>query len=601
MTFFKTPKQLLSILLLAGLGFVILLGITLYFWAKVNQVLEVSHQQPPDPEPFSGFYPKKMVYANRMMAVTAHPLATQAAYNILKQGGNALDAAIAAQMVLNLVEPQSSGLGGGAFLLFYDAAHQKIEAYDGRETAPLTASPNRFLDHNQPLERKKAINSGLSVGTPGLLKMLALTHERHGQLPWKTLFLPAIHLAQNGFPVSHRLHVTIEIEKAALWAQPKTRAYFLTPQGQPLPVGFQLRNPELAKTFEIVAAKGIEPFYQGKIAQDMVEAVKNHSIPGDLSEADLAAYQAKLRKPVCGIYRDYQICGMPPPSSGGISLLQILGELEPYPMQQFDPNSTKAVHYFSEAGRLAYADRDVYIADPDFEKVPVNALLNPTYLRARGALIHPEQSLGTATAGDPVGWLKQRGKDDALEIKSTSALVILDAQGNAVSMTTSVESAFGSKIWVDGFLLNNQLTDFSFSPKDPQGRWVANRVEPGKRPRSAMAPTFVFSQGKLFMVVGSAGGSMIINYVAKTLMGVLDWGLDIQQAIALPNRGSVNQNGETLLEKNSVLENIAPELLSLHHKLLIRNLPSGTQGIVIQAHQLSGGADPHREGNAMGE
>jgi len=443
----------------------------------------------------------------------------------------------------------------------------------------------------------QAVNNGMSVGVPGLLRDLELAHKEGGVLPWAELFQPAIRLAEQGFAVSPRLHTLLTGNKA-LPKQAAAAAYFYAPDGAAWPVGHVLKNPEFARTLRAVAKQGADAFYQGDIARDIVAAVHGHATPGDLSLDDLASYRAKTREPVCGAYRGYQLCGMAPPSSGPIAVLQMLGELEQYPIATYAPNSVQAVHYFSEAGRLAFADRDFYVADPDFVNVPVSALLNPAYLRARGALIKPDRSMKVALPGDPEGKLLTLGRDNALELPSTSHLVAVDKQGNALSMTTTIESEFGSKIFVRGFLLNNEMTDFSSSFKDPEGRLVANRVEPGKRPRSAMAPIIVLRDGKPVMLVGSPGGSAIINYVAKTIVGVLDWKLDIQTAIALPNMGS--RNKETELEKGTELEALAPALEAMGHPVRITEFPSGIHGIVIDGNGLQGGADPRREGLAAG-
>ncbi|SSW64001.1 gamma-glutamyltransferase [Achromobacter agilis] len=551
-----------------------------------------------NPEAASGTQARQLVRASHFMMVSANPLATQAGDDMLRRGGSVVDAAIATQLVLNLVEPQSSGIGGGAFMVLYSARTGRIQTYDSRETAPAAARQDRFLDaQGKPLPFAQAVNNGMSVGVPGLLRGLELAHKENGVLPWADLFQPAIRLAEQGFAVSPRLHALLAGNKA-LPAQPAAAAYFYAPGGEAWPVGHVLKNPEFARTLRAVAEQGAEAFYQGGIARDIVAAVHGHAVPGDLSLADLAAYRAKKRPPVCGAYRGYQLCGMGPPSSGPIAVLQMLGELEQFPIGQYAPGSVEAVHYFSEAGRLAFADRDFYVADPSYVPVPVSALLAPAYLRARGALIRPDRSMKVALPGDPEGKLLSLGKDNALELPSTSHLVAVDAEGNALSMTTTIESEFGSKIFVRGFLLNNEMTDFSSSYRDPEGRLVANRIEPGKRPRSAMAPMIVLRDGKPYMLVGSPGGSAIINYVAKTLVGVLDWGLDIQAAIALPNMGS--RNKETELEKGTPLEALAPALERMGHPVRITEFPSGIHGIVIGADGLQGGVDPRREGLAQG-
>lgn len=552
-----------------------------------------------NPEAATGYTAKPLAHAKHFMLATANPLASGAGYQVLKQGGSATDAVIAAQLVLAVVEPQSSGLGGGAFMMHYQADTGDVQVYDSRETAPAAARADRFLRGGKPIPFHEAVNNGRSVGTPGVLRGLELAHRDHGRLPWKTLFGPAIALCEQGFAVSPRLHALLEEERVELLKQPAAAHHFFDADGRAWPVGHVLKTPELAAVLHRVADEGPDAFYHGQIAHDIVAAVRGHAQPGDLSEADLAGYRAVVRAPVCGRYRGYLLCGPPPPSSGPMTILQILGELEQYPMGRMQPESLQAVHYFAEAGSLAYADRDFYEADPAFVNVPVDALIDPRYLRARGALIRPDRSMGEARPGDPAGMLQARGKDDAFEVPSTSHLVAVDRDGNVVSMTTTIESAFGSKIMVHGFLLNNEMTDFSSSYQDAQGRLVANRVEPGKRPRSAMSPMIVFRMGKPYLATGSPGGSTIINYVAKTLMAVLDWRLDIQQAVALPNLGSRNHGVE--LEKGTALVKLEPALRAMGHEIVETDFPSGLQGIVIGPDGLTGGADPRREGVALGD
>lgn len=540
---------------------------------------------------------KSLVKASKWMVSSANPLASEAGRQILREGGSAVDAAIAMQMVLALVEPQSSGLGGGAFIVSYDAKRRRISTIDGRETAPAAVTSQLFIKDGKPLGFADAVNSGLSVGVPGVLRALELAHQRHGRLPWARLLQPAIRLAEEGFLVSPRLHAQIKGNRD-LAAQAAARAYFY-PQDQPAPVGYLLKNPALAEVLRRVASEGVSAFYRGEIAQDIVHAVQSHTRRGTLSEQDLAEYRALEREPVCSRYRQYQLCGMGPPSSGPIAVMQMLGMLQQHEVASMLPGSREAVHYFAEAGRLAFADRERYVADPAFVSVPVTAMLDSRYLAWRGALIDARQSMGVAQAGDPSGMLKQRGEGDAVDQASTTHLVAIDAQGNAVSMTSTIESEFGSKIFVRGFLLNNQLTDFSLLPTDPQGRAVANRVEPRKRPRSSMSPIIVLKDDKPYLLIGSPGGSSIILYVAKTLMGVLDWKLDIQQAIALPNMGS--RNRDTELEQGSGLESLQQALRQSGHRASIAPSPSGVHAIMIQPDALSGGADPRREGVALGD
>lgn len=546
----------------------------------------------------SSVLPKRDVaHAQHYMVSSANPLATQAGVDMLAEGGSATDAVIASQMVLNLVEPQSSGIGGGAFIVAYDAATQSVRAYDGRETAPAAARSNRFMENGQAIPFWEAVNSGRSVGTPGLLHVLALMHEQHGRLNWDRLFAPAIALADEGFPVSARLHALL-IDNNGLRDQAAAAAYFYDANGEPWPVGHRLANPALARVLQQIAKRGPEAFYKGAVAEAIVNAVIGHAVPGDLTLQDLASYKALERPPVCTPYKIYTLCGMPPPSSGPLTVMQMLGILAYTPIADLPPNSLQSVHYFSEAGKLAYADRDVYVADPDVMDVPVKAMLDPEYLALRAGMIRPDRTIGRAPPGDPAGMRAVRGKDASPELPSTTHIVAVDAQGNVVSMTSTIESAFGSKIFVDGFLLNNQLTDFSLSNVDAQGKPVANRLEPLKRPRSSMAPMLVLKDGKPVMAIGSPGGSAIINYVAKTLLGVLDWELNIQQAIDLPNRGS--RNSFTELERNTSLHGLAAGLRVMGHEVREVDFPSGLQGVVLTPDGLEGGSDPRREGVSLG-
>ena len=537
------------------------------------------------------------------MVAAANPLAARAGVEILRAGGSALDAALAVQLALNVVEPQSSGIGGGAFLLHWQEDSKRTSAYDGRETAPAAARPDRFLrPDGSPMTLGEAIPSGRSVGVPGALRMLELAHRRHGSLPWRALFAPAIRLAEEGFEVSPRLHRLIAADPL-LRRNAAARAFFYLPDDRALPAGHRLKNPELAAVLRRIADEGPDAFYRGEIAQAIVAAAAapdRFGRAGDLALEDLANYRAIERDAVCGGYRGHRVCGMPPPSSGGIGVLAMLGILERLPLDRVRAGSTLAIHLFAEAGRLAYADRDHYVGDPEFVDVPTAGLVDPAYLRQRSMLIRRERSMGRAAPGTPPGARAALGDDATVEAAGTSHVSIVDADGNAVAMTTSVESAFGSRILVRGFLLNNELTDFSFAPGDA-GRPAANRVEPGKRPRSAMAPTFVFARGRddrLLLSAGSAGGPQIINYVAKLLVGVIDWKLGAQDAIAAPNMGS--RNDDTELELGSPAEAFAPALRALGHPVAVHAMVSGSQAILIAPGGLRGGADPRREGVALG-
>lgn len=548
----------------------------------------------PAPEAASGWTAKQAVHSREYMVVAAHPLAVAAGQAMLARGGSAVDAAIATQLVLNLVEPQSSGLGGGAFLLHWDAGRQALSTLDGRETAPAAVDERLFLDADgQPLGFMAAVIGGRSVGVPGTPRLLEAAHRRWGRLPWAELFAPAIRLAREGFIVTPRLAGAIVA--AGDFGNAAAQAYFHHADGTPLRAGERLVNPPLAATLERLAAQGADAYYHGEIAADIVRTVQEAANPGRLSAADLAAYTVRERAPVCAPYRRWRVCGMGAPSSGGITLLQMLGMLEHFPP---DDGSVDAVHRYTEAGRLAYADRNRYIADPEFVSVPLAGLLDPAYLAARAALIRPEHSQGTATAGTPPG-APAAASGRAADLPSTSQISIVDREGNAVSMTTTIENGFGSRLLVDGFLLNNELTDFSFVPS-VEGVAVANRVEAGKRPRSSMAPTLVFdADGRLSLVLGSPGGSAIINYVAKTLLGVLDRGLDMQQAIDLPNLGS--RNGPTELEAGRGLEALGEALRARGHTVRFVEFNSGTHAIRRVGDGWEGGADPRREGIAAGE
>jgi gamma-glutamyltranspeptidase/glutathione hydrolase len=561
------------------------------------------------PEIATGYKEKAGKSAQKFMVAAANPLATQAGYEMLKQGGAAIDAAVATQLVLTLVEPQSSGIGGGSFLMYADG--KRVQSYDGRETAPASADEHLFQDADgKPVSREVGVIGGRSVGAPGVLRMLELAHQQHGRLPWKTLFGPAIKLAENGFAVSPRLNALISWDKY-LARDPVAKAYFFDADGKPRPVGYILKNPELARTLHEIADGGADAFYKGRIARDIAAKVAGHPTnPGKLTAADIAGYQAKERAPICSDYKAWTVCGAPPPSSGGIAIAQMLGILEVKDIDPYKPVNgqltAEGIHLFSEAGRLAYADRNRYVADTDFVPLPgkgVAAMLDKGYLKRRAALIG-DQSMGTARYGTPDSMQVAWGADTAIDKPSTSHLVAVDAFGGGLSMTTSVEDAFGARQMVDGFMLNNQLTDFSFDSRDADGP-IANRVQAGKRPRSAMSPTLVFDKGtqRLVLATGSPGGSAIINYVAKVLVGTLDWQLDVQQAISLPNLGS--RNGPTELEAGRVSRAVVDQLKARGHDIREYEQNSGLQGIqrrvVDGKPQWFGGADPRREGVVLGD
>ena len=575
-----------------------LLAVAAALWAASSLPLQAQTDRPSQPEPAGSHSEKQLAHASRYMVAAAHPLAVDAGLQMLEAGGTAVDAMIAVQLVLNLVEPHASGLGGGAFLMHFDARARDVRAYDGRETAPAAASPELFLRDGSPMAFRDAVSGGRSVGTPGVARLLETAHRKHGRLPWASLFQPAIALAENGFPLSARVH-TLLLRDRAIVGETAARNYFLQTDGSPKPAGTLLRNPEFARTLRAIAAGGADVFYRGDIARAMVTAVRGHAAnPGLLSEADLAAYQVREVDALCGPYRAYRICGMPPSSSGGIAVLQMLGLLSAQNLSGVKPGSTQAVHLLAEAGRLAYADRNRWVADDRFVDVPVRGLLDPAYLAARARMIQPDRSMGRAEAGRPPGAALVYADDPVEEVAGTSHVAIVDGDGNAVSLTTTIENFFGSRIMVGGFLLNNQLTDFNFNPVE-SGRPVANAVAPGKRPRSSMAPTLVFREnGDLHLVLGSPGGSRIINYVAKTLIATLDWNLDIQAAIALPNTGS--RNGPTEIERGTEAETLAAPLRGMGHIVEITDMTSGLHGIMRDGNGWQGGADPRREGIAKG-
>lgn len=545
---------------------------------------------------------QRSVHAEKFIAATANPHATQAAYDILKASGSAVDAAIAAQMVLGLTEPQSSGVGGGAFLLTFDG--KRVRNYDGRETAPAKVDENLFrTPAKTDMAFYDAVIGGRSVGVPGAVAMLAAAHQREGKLPWAKLFQPAIDLATRGFIISPRMSQSVQADKY-LMKDPTARAYFYQADGVTAkPAGTLLQNPEYAAVLKAIAQRGAKALYTGPIAQSIVDKVHAHpSNPGYLSMQDLAKYRPKIRTAVCGKYRDYTVCGPDAPSSGGVAVIQMLGLLERFNLSTLKPTSAQAIHYFSESGRLAFADRGKYLADPDFVSVPTKGLIDPIYLQRRAELIRADQSLGTAVAGKPAGAPLALLETPSPERISTSHIAIIDAQGHAVSMTSSVEDAFGARQMINGFLLNNQLTDFNFSPTDKDSAWVANRVQPNKRPRSSMAPVLVFdaSGKKLQMVVGSPGGSRIIGYVTQTLVNLIDWKMDPQTAVNMPHYGSRN-GSKTEIEKGTILLEQSVALTSLGHEVVEAEMTSGLAAIVKTPQGYAAGVDARREGVAKGE
>ncbi|MGD9501247.1 MAG: gamma-glutamyltransferase [Methyloceanibacter sp.] len=552
------------------------------------------------PESASGSTPKPLVKAKTQMVVAANALAAEAGLAILRKGGSAADAGIAIQMVLNLVEPQSSGIGGGAYILYWDASSETLASIDGRETAPQAATPDLFLDASgKPLPREAAMASGIAIGVPGVVAALKLVHEKYGKLPWAELFQPAIALARDGFAISPRLAAQIAGEGPDSFTA-EARAYFFDAAGRPLPAGYRLKNPAFAETLEAIARDGPDAFYKGDIARDIAASVQNDPRkPGKLTVEDLANYRAIAREPVCVPYRLHKVCGMGPSSSGGVTAGQILALVEPYALGDA-PLAPQAAHIIVEAERLAYADRALYLADPGFVSVPVAGLLDAGYLASRRALIDPARAQAKVTAGMPPNIREGSfGTDRTRERKGTSHISVVDAEGDAFAMTTSIEQAFGARTMVRGFLLNNQLTDFSFAPTDDDGRAVANRVEGGKRPRSSMDPTIVFGAGGLRFVLGSPGGPAIILYNVKTVIGLIDWGLDPASAAALVNFGSIGN--AFLLETGAEWDALAASLGAMGHEVRRADLTSGEHVIAVTPEGLEGGADPRREGVALGD
>ncbi len=583
------------------------------------------------------------VTTEREMVVTANPLATAAGAKILKLGGTAVDAMVAVQTVLGLVEPQASGIGGGAFVVYYDARRGKLTTFDAREKAPAAATGDRFLDGDGvSIGFSNAWQSGLSAGVPGVPLLLEEMHQRFGRLPWPILFSDAIELARGGFELTERTSsqaAGLAARGLPFFRDPAFRDYLLTPEGEAKPAGTVIRNKPYAETLQSLRRLGARGFYTGPIAQAIVDAVTGDpNIPGDMTLADLAAYEVVEREPVCAAYRRLEVCGMGPPSSGGIAVGQILGILNAFDLEDLDPIEAQTVHFLAQAGRLAFADRNLYVADSDFVPVPVEGLLDPDYLASRAALIDPTMDMGTAQPGTPPGAEAPAGLDPRAKDSGTSHISIIDRFGNALSMTTTVESSFGNGVLVRGFLLNNQLTDFSFQPTTGEGVPIANRVQPGKRPRSSMSPSIVFSafkdddddddddEGyygreedddddddyhgrKVEIVTGSPGGSRIIGYTAQSIVNIVDFGLDPQEAINVPH--FLNRNGDTDIEEpipgvtqdydaEALRDELVEKFGYMDESVNIRSLTSGLSIIEVDDDEFVGGADQRRDGTVGG-
>lgn len=553
-------------------------------------------QEAPQPEATTAIASRASVTARDFMVATAHPLATEAGYRVLEAGGTAADAAVAVQAMLGLVEPQSSGLGGGAFALYWDAALGELTSYDARETAPLAARPDYWLgEDGQPMGFFDAVIGGRSVGVPGTPALMDHLHRKFGRVALPQLLAPAIETAEKGFAVSQRMADSIASARGLDRFEP-TRSYFFDAEGQPLKEGTQLRNPDYARALRLMTDIGADPFYRGQIARDMIVAVRTETNAGVLAMGDFERYEVIERAPVCIAYRVYEVCGMGPPSSGGLTVGQMLGMLSHFDLAGLGEGPAFR-HLFAEASRLAFADRVLYMADGDFVDMP-EGLLDADYLAARAALIDDTKSMGPASAGDPPWDDAQLYAPDIERPRhGTSHFVIVDGDGNAISMTTTIESGFGSRVMTNGFLLNNELTDFSFAPAS-EGNVIANRVEGGKRPRSSMAPTIVLRDGKPVLLTGSPGGANIIDYVALSLVALLDLNMDPQQAIDLPH--VVNLNGTTRVEEGDGAQPVADALAALGHETAIANLNSGLHVIRIEEDRLVGAADKRREGLVLG-
>ena len=563
----------------------------------------IGAQTPPreagEPEAATGYQSKKALVADNYMVVAANPYASWAGKNIIEKGGSAIDAAVAVQAMLTLVEPQSSGVGGGAFILYWDNKTKTLHTFDGRETAPKAVDPFWFMQANKPQRWLDAVVGGKSVGVPGVMKTLEMAQAEFGKLKWNTLFDDAIQTSTEGFKVSPRLEKLIGLNyHPGLKEFPASATYFF-PAGKPLKAGQIKKNPKLAATLSNIAEQGADYLHTGPFATKIAKIVQSASInPGVLTEDDLAGYKPVKRQAVCADYRTKRICGMAPPSSGGINVYQILKMLEDVDFSQVKPGSVEFAHLYAKASARAYADREAYIADSDFTQLPFAAMINSAYLERRAEGVTMEGDWRRVRAGKPYAEA-QLAMGKSYELPNTSHVSIVDKEGNAVSMTTSIEFMFGSGLMVGGFLLNNQMTDFSFIPSK-NGYPTANRIEPYKRPRSAMSPTMVFDEsGDLEFVVGSPGGSRIISYVAQTLIGVIDWGLDMQQAINLPK--ITNRNDYTALERGTPVAEIKGPLEALGHTVKTVDLNSGLHGIQIKEGKLIGGADPRREGIAVGK
>lgn len=578
------------------------IGITLLFlsFSSILFAQDIADQYAPEmgnADVHKNRKPGISILAKDFIVASAHPLATKAAFDVLAAGGNAIDAMVTVQSVLGLVEPQSSGLGGGAFLVYYDAKAKQVRTFDGRETAPLKAGEELFLDDDkQAMAFFEAVVGGRSVGTPGTVKLLSEVHAELGSLNWETLLKPAIELAEDGFEVGARLANALKRDEQRLKQDPTAYAYFF-PNGEAIKPGERLSNTEYAKTLRLLAKHGGNYFYDSEISTAIVDKVTNASKPGFLDLKDFSSYKIIERQAICTPYHRYEICGMGPPSSGAITVSQTLGLLTPFKLSARPANSAETWQLIADASRLAFADRGLYIADTDFIDMP-KGLLDSSYLKRRAKLITPGKALAEAVPGNPdPDFVMAHEAATSIEAPSTSHFVIVDKDKNIVSMTSTIENGFGSRLMVKGFLLNNELTDFSFKPSK-SGLPVANRVQPGKRPRSSMAPTIVLKDKAPYLALGSPGGSRIINYVTNSLIAVLDWNKTPQEAFDLPH--IVNRFGTMDIEEGSHATSYEQSFKEMGFDTSIRNLNSGLHGVLFTQQGMLGGADKRREGTVMG-
>ncbi len=564
---------------------------------------------PVETTPSAQFYEPEARYAGRRpidtvatgpsVVTSADPRATAAGAEILEKGGSAVDAALAVAIALTVAEPQSSGIGGGGFLVVNDAATGRAYTIDGREKAPAAAGPDRFLKRDgTPMAFREAVPGGYSVGVPGTVALLAQAHERWGKVSWATLFEPAIRMAEQGVPVSPRLNRFSGAFQTMLAASPAAAAIFLDHNGKPWPTGHLLKQPQLAATLRKLADDGPDAFYQGPIGAEVTTAVANaFRHPAALTADDLASYRAVARPPLCRPYRRYTVCTMGPPSSGGVAVLQILMQLERFDLAKLGAQSVTAQHLFAESQRLAYADREAFGADDDFVPVPVEGLLEPAYIRRRSALIRPDVAMAEVKAGTPRG-MTVANRVPLTDVHGTSHIAAADESGNVATYTSTIEGPFGSGLVAAGFLLNNELTDFDLVP-ERNGVPSANRVQPGKRPRSSMAPVIVYGHdGKPLAAFGAAGGATIIAQVAKAVIARLDWGMPVEKAIAFPQ--IIADKSGVRYEADTSLAAMAPALTALGHRnVRAATLPLKTNALVRAAGGWRAAADPRSEGQAM--